>query len=199
MQTAFLPWIGLLLSLTGGVLSNVIQSAPVKLIGSIILYFGGSILLLNVCSPQTCAALMICGIGVSVLLGTGNLNLRDADDDWSAIRENIVFRLLLAIIFGILAYTVTERIRMWIPVRRSVLYTALWIGMLSLISLVLDDVLLFRCIYLQNICFAFSIIYIYIESSILVFACFAAINLLTAFGCAVLITGKSPESAERTE
>ena len=63
MQMSFLPWIGLLLSIAGGAFSNVFQSAPVKIIGSIILYFGGSILLLNVSSPQTCAALLICGIG----------------------------------------------------------------------------------------------------------------------------------------
>ena len=199
MQPSFLPWIGLFLSLAGGVLTNVIQSAPVKLTGTVILYFGGSILLLNVSSPQTCAALLICGIGVSVLLGTGNLNLRDADDDKSRIRDNFAFRLILSIIFAVLAYTVTERLRLWIPVRRTVLFTSLWVVMLSLISLTLDDELLFRCVYMQNICFAFTITYIYIENSILVFACFAAINLLTAFGCAILISGKVSESAEGTE
>ena len=199
MQMSFLPWIGLLLSIAGGTFTNVFQSAPVKMIGTIILYFGGSILLLNVSSPQTCAALLICGIGVSVLLETGNLNLHNADEDQSEIRQNFVFRLLLALIFAVLAYTVTERIRLWIPVRRSVLFTSMWVGMLSLISLTLDDVLLFRCVYMQNICFAFTISYIYIENSILIFACFAAINLLTAFGSAVLISGKNPESAGRTE
>ncbi len=199
MQTSFLPWIGLFLSVAGGVFTTVLQSRPVKLIGSIILYFGGSILLLNVCSPQTCAALLICGIGVTVLLGTGNLNLRDVETDHAEIRENFLLRLLLAVIFGILAYTVTGRLRLWIPVRRSVLFASLWIGMISLISLALDDVMLFRCVYMQNICLAFTISYIYIENSILVFACFAAINLLTAFGSAVLISGQPPEPPVRSE
>ena len=199
MQAPFLPWIGLALSIAGGIFTTVFQASPVKLIGSIFLYFGGSILLLNVSSAQTCAALLICGIGVTVLLGTGNLNLNDTESAQPESRQNFIFRLLLALIFGVLAYTATERLRMWIPVRRTVLFTSLWIMMISLISLALDDVLLFRCVYLQNICLAFTISYIYIENSILVFACFAAINLLTAFGSAVLISGQAPETVSGME
>ncbi len=199
MQATFLPFIGLLLSIAGGIFANVFQTPPIKLIGSIILYFGGSILLLNVSSPQTCAALLICGIGVTVLLGTGNLNLRDIETDQTGLKENYLFRILIAAIFGILAYTLTGRLRLWIPVRRSVLFTSLWVGMISLISLALDDILLFRCIYLQNICLAFTMSYIYIENSVLVFACFSAINLLMAFGSAVLISSQTSETPERTD
>ena len=53
MQAPFLPWIGLALSIAGGIFTTVFQASPVKLIGSIFLYFGGSILLLNVSSAQS--------------------------------------------------------------------------------------------------------------------------------------------------
>ena len=142
-------------------------------------------MLMTSCSFQTCAALLVCGIGTSVLLGTGNLS-RDLRGASGPGKENRWFRLILAVIFALLSYTLTERIRFWIPVRRTILFAALWITMMSLTGLTLDDDLLFRCIYLQCICLSFTIVYIYMENSVLVFGFFAAINLMMAFGGAVL-------------
>ena len=62
---------------------------------------------------------------------------------------------------------------------------------MSLIGLTLDDDLLSRCIYLQCVCLSFTILYIYMENSVLVFGFLAAINLMMAFGGSVL-------SADRT-
>ena len=87
---------------------------------------------------------------------------------------------------------------MWIPVRRTVLYIAVWTMLMDLICLAMDDDLLFRCIYLQSICLAFTICYVYMESSVLIFAFFAVINLMMAFGSAVLTLWNGNSDAEET-
>ena len=185
MTSLWLPWAGIFLCAAGGLLVHTAGRAIGKLLGLFILFAGGSIMLMTSCSFQTCAALLVCGIGTSVLLGTGNLS-RDLRGTSGPGKENRWFRLILAVIFALLSYTLTERIRFWIPVRRTILFAALWITMMSLTGLTLDDDLLFRCIYLQCICLSFTIVYIYMENSVLVFGFFAAINLMMAFGGAVL-------------
>ena len=169
-----------------------------KLLGLFILFAGGSLMLMTSCSFQTCVALLVCGVGTSVLLGTGTLprNFR-MPSGWD--RENRWFRIILAVILALLSYTLTERIRFWIPVRGTILCTALWISMMSLIGLTLDDGLLYRCIYLQCICLSFTIIYIYMENSVLVFGFLAAINLMMAFGGAVLSADRSAAEKDAGE
>ena len=71
--------------------------------------------------------------------------------------------------------------------------------MMCLFSLSLDDILIYRCMYLQAVCVSFTITYIYMESSVLVFAFFAAINLLMAFGGSVLSLPKPENRAEVSE
>ena len=185
MTSLWLPWAGIFICAAGGLLVHTAGRAIGKLLGLFILFAGGSIMLMTSCSFQTCAALLVCGIGTSVLLGTGNLS-RDLRGASGPAKDNRWFRLILAVIFALLSYTLTERIRFWIPVRRTILFAALWITMMSLTGLTLDDDLLFRCIYLQCICLSFTIVYIYMENSVLVFGFFAAINLMMAFGGAVL-------------
>jgi len=151
-------------------------------------------MLLNVCSFQMCAALFACGVGVTVLLGTGSGGRRPKSSR-RGMRGVLLFRAVLSLILGVIAYTVTEKIRMWLPVRRTVLLISIWVIMMDLISLSIDDDLLFRCFYLQGICLSFTLSYIYMENSVLVFGCFAVINLLMAFGGAVLTGGQSPDPA----
>ncbi len=190
-HAVLIPIAGLLLSGLGGIILNAFQATLLKLAGVISLYLGGSILLLNVCSFQMSISLLVVGISVTVLLGTGHRGHNWLRSEMKGgIRQTLVFRLLLSLILGVLAFTVTERLRLWIPVRRTVLFAAVWISLMCLLSLSVDDDLLYRCIYLQGICLSFTLIYIYMGSSVLVFACFAAINLLMAFGSAVLTTGK---------
>ena len=71
--------------------------------------------------------------------------------------------------------------------------------MMSLIALTLDDDLLYRCIYLQCICLSFTIVYIYMENSVLVFGFLAAINLMMAFGGAVLSGDRSAAGQDAEE
>lgn len=196
MTAVWLPRAGIFICGIGGLLVHAAGRAIGKLLGLFILFAGGSIMLMTSCSFQTCIALLVCGVGTSVLLGTGNLS-RDSRGPSGSGREKRWFRIILAIIFALLSYTLTERIRFWIPVRGTILFTAVWISMMSLIGLTLDDDLLYRCIYLQCICLAFTIIYIYMENSVLVFGFFAAINLMMAFGGAVLSADRS--AAEKDE
>ncbi len=172
---------------------HISERTVFRLLGLFFAYLGGSIMLLTACSFQTCTALFICGVGSAVLLGTGNLGHRTFDVSVKDHRKT-VFQIILILMLGIISYTLTEQIRFWIPVRRTVLFVSVWICLMNLIDLALDDTLLNRCIFLQSICLAFTVVYIYMESSILVFACFAAINLLLAFGSAVL---NSDSAAER--
>ena len=198
-MTAFwLPRVGIFVCGAGGLLVHIAGRAIGKLLGLFTLFAGGSILLLTSWSFQTCVALLVCGIGTSVLLGTGNLSRNTGrSPEW--YKENRWFRAILALIFALISYTLTERIRFWIPVRGTILFAAVWISMMSLIGLTLDDDLLFRCIYLQCICLSFTIIYIYMENSVLVFGFFAAINLLMAFGGAVLSADRSEAEKEAEE
>ncbi len=196
MTPSLIPWIGLLVCCAGGIMIHTLESTVSRLTGLFMAYLGGSLLLLTACSFQTCTALFICGIGSAVLLGTGNLGRRNGGDSFGSDRGKYAFQIILALMLGLISFTLTEQIRYWIPVRRTVLFIALWLFLMSLINLALDDRLLNRCIYLQCICLAFTVVYIYMESSILVFACFAAINLLMAFGSAVL---NSDQSADREE
>ena len=193
-----LPLIGFLLCGAGGIVIYSVSHFYGKLFALAGLYLGGSLMLLNTSSFQMCAALLICGIGCTVLIGTGSRDphsMRPADD----VRAYLAFRLLLALVLGVIAYTASERLRLWIPVRRNILFISLWLCQLSPTGLSMDDDLLFRCIHLQCICLAFTLSYIFMESSVLVFACFAAINLLMAFGCGVLTNdrfGSIPDAKE---
>ena len=198
MNTVWLPWLGILVCGIGGLFVNTAGRTIWKLLGLFILFAGGSIMLLTACSFQTCLALLVCGIGTSVLLGTGNLN-RDPAGSSGMEKGNRWFRTILAVIFALLSYTLTERIRFWIPVRGSILFAGVWISMMSLIGLTLDDDLLCRCIYLQCICLAFTIVYIYMENSVLVFGFFAAINLMMAFGGSVLSADRSAAEKDAGE
>ena len=193
-----LPLIGFLLCSAGGIVIYALPVFQVKLLALSGLYLGGSLLLLNNGSFQMCAALLVCGIGCTVLLGTGGHDPYPGKTA-AGVRVNTVFCLLLSLALGILAYTASERLRLWIPIRRNILFTSVWLCLMSLTGLSLDDDLFSRCVHLQCVCFAFTLSYIYMEGSILVFACFAAINLLMSFGCGVLINDRFGTSAEMKE
>lgn len=199
MTTLLIPWAGLLISMAGGVMIHTLEKTAFHLVGLFLTYLGGSILLLTACSFQTCLALFICGIGTAVLLWTGTSGNQAAYQEGKTDREKIVFRVILTVMLGMVSYSLTERLRFWIPVRRTVLFAAVWIVLMSLIDLALDDELHNRCVYLQCICLAFTVVYIYMESSILVFACFAAINLMMAFASAVLCSGRITDSETEDE
>ena len=186
----FIPWIGILLCIAGLAMIHISTKYVIKLSGLLLLYLGGGVMLLTSCSFQICLSLVICGIGSSVLLGTGKPGQPDPAD-FSENKIKRYFRGLLCLIFGLLAYALTERLRFWIPVRRTLLFVSLWISMLGVIGLTLDDHMADRCIYIQCICLAFTVSYVYMESSTLVFGCFAAINLMMAFGSSVLSSGMS--------
>ena len=190
---------GLAFSGLGFISINAFPRIRYKLIGLSLFYLGGSLMLLNVCSPQMCAAFFACGVGSTVLLGTGHNTDRTQDASDEDLIRTSLFRLLLAVVLCVLAYMVTLRARLWIPVRGSVLFVVFSTFMMDLISLSMDDNLLFRCVYLQGICLAFSLCYIYMENSVLVFACFTAINLLMAFGCSLLVSTGEAETATHEE
>ena len=198
MTAVWLPRAGILVCTVGGLLVHIAGKTIGKLLGLFILYAGGSLMLMTSCSFQTCAALLVCGIGTSVLLGTGSLP-RNGRYSSESDHERRWFRIIMAVIIALLSYTLTERIRFWIPVRGTILFAAVWISMMSLIGLTLDDDLLSRCIYLQCICLSFTIIYIYMENSVLVFGFFAAINLMMAFGGAVLSSDRSAAEKDAEE
>ena len=195
-QGTLITVVGMILCCLGGGLLNVFFHPLLKLAGLFLSYVGAAILLLNVCSLQMCLALFVCGIGVTVLFGTAQ---RENPAEFKPIKsqkEWFFFRLLLAVMVGVLAYTSTEMLRYWIPVRQSIQFVMLWIAMLGIFGLTLDDEMLFRGMYLQSICLAFTICYIYMENSILVFGFFAIINLLLAFGGTVLAMGGNQPTEE---
>ncbi len=187
--TSLIPWAGLLICSAGAFIVHLPGKRIARLAGLFLIYLGGSILLLTACSFQTCLALLVCGIGSAVLLGTGNFENRDAGRSGPSENRRKVLSAILMLMLGLVSYTLTERIRFWIPVRRTVLFAAVWVFLTSLIDLAMEDDLLYRSIFLQCICLSFTMVYIYMESSILVFACFAAINLLMAFGSSILTSG----------
>lgn len=198
IQSSLLQFFGILLCGLGGVLLNIMPRPIARLGGLIMLYIGGSVLLLNVCSFQMCAALFVCGIGAVVLIGSALRENTEAASPRGTTREWFLLRLFLAAILGLLAYTSNELLRFWIPVRQTILFIGLWIGLMGLASLTLDDMMLSRCICLQSICLAFTICYVYLENSVLVFASFAAINLLLAFCGSVLSMNSTPEAHRET-
>ena len=197
-QAVLIPLMGMILCSAGGLLLNTMTTVLVKLTGLVIFYMGGCVLLLSVCSPQMCAALLVSGIGVAVLLGTSQRENPDEIQE-SGSRVNRIFRIVLAVMSGILAYTASDALHYWIPVRQTILFVVLWNTMMCLFSLSLDDILIYRCMYLQAVCVSFTITYIYMESSVLVFAFFAVINLLMAFGGSVLSLPKPENRAEVSE
>ncbi len=180
-QALLIPLMGTLLCAAGSLLLNIMTTVLVKLTGLLLFYLGGCVLLLSVCSPQMCAALLVSGVGVAVLLGTSQLE-NPEDHQLPITRVNLFFRIVLALISGILAYTASDILHFWIPVRQTILFAVLWNTLMSLFSLSLDDVLIYRCMYLQSVCISFTVTYIYMERSVLIFAFFAVINLLLAFG-----------------
>lgn len=194
-----IPLAGILISSAGCIFVNAFTNLIIKLLGLFLLYFGSAVLLLNVCSPQMCVALLVCGIGTSVLLGTSQWGRLTNIDSESKGQSNLIFRSVLVLMSVILAFTIGDLFHFWIPVRRTILIIVVWIMLLALFSLSLDDNLLPRCIYLQSICLAFTVIYIYMESSVLVFAFFTVINLLMAFGGSVLSMDKTSRKDDHLE
>lgn len=195
--TALIPWAGLLFCSAGAFIVHTLEKRIAKSLGLFLIYLGGSILLLTACSFQTCLALLVCGIGSAVLLGTGNSENQDAARSGGAESRRRIFSVILLLMLGLVSYTLTEQIRFWIPVRQTVLFAAVWVCLMALIDLSMADDLQYRSIYLQCVCLSFTMVYIYMESSILVFACFAAINLLMAFGSSILTSGRIDEKEER--
>lgn len=191
-RSLLIPYIGLILCGAGGAVLNVLQLRMAKLGGVVMLYLGGSILLLSVCSFQMCAALFICGVGSAVLLATGSREGADQAVRNGQNRGVLVFRFLLALVLAVISYTASERLHFWIPVRRTVLFVCCWIMLMCLVSLSIEDLMLYRCMHLQAVCLSFTLCYIYMENSVLVFACFTSINLLLAFGSAVLCSDHLP-------
>ncbi|MBR6088385.1 MAG: hypothetical protein IKP86_00530 [Anaerolineaceae bacterium] len=190
---------GVVLFIAGGSLLNIFLSVPAKLGGLLTLYLGAAVLLLRICSLQMCLALAICGVGVTILFLSVPRGSLMQDHHEADRRVYLWFRVLLAFVSGVLAYTAVELLRFWIPVRQTVLFPAVYVMLAGLISLSLDDTMLYRCICLQSVCLAFTITYIFTESSVLVFAFFTVINLLLAFGGSVLSMGSAPEEHEAGE
>lgn len=192
----YLPISGMVLCIAGGLLQMLMFRPSAKLVGVILIYLGGSVLLLNICSFQMCGALFVCGIGAAVLMGISlrehPIALKTAENT----RERVLFRLLLCIILGILSYTASEALRYWIPVHISILFVSIWISLIALLTLSYENEMLYRCIYLQLLCFAFTLCYIYMENSVLVLAFLSVLNLLLAFGSSVLSMGGKPEQQE---
>ena len=195
--TSLIPWAGLLICSAGAFIVHMLKGRIAKAAGLFLIYLGGSILLLTACSFQTCLALLVCGIGSAVLLGTGIPENQDAGRSGPDENSRKIFSSVLMLMLGLVSFTLTDQIRFWIPVRRTVLFAAVWVCIMALIDLAMEDDLLYRSIYLQCICLSFTMVYIYMESSILVFACFAAINLLMAFGSSILTSGRIDEKEER--
>ena len=187
------------MSITGIVFLNAMIQPILKLTGLALFYLGGSILLLNVCSFQMCAALLVCGIGVTVLFGTADREHFIHPEPIEDARIMNIFRLILTVMIGILSYTITDLFQYWIPVRRSFLFVCVMAGLMGLISLSLDEDLIFRCMHLQSLCLAFTICYVIMENSVLVFSFFVAINLLMAFGGTVMVMGTVQKVESNTE
>ena len=195
---AFLPVIGLLVCILGELFMNLMIKPVLRLSGLILLYLGGSILLLSVCSFQMCAALFVCGIGCTVLMGTALRENPVILKSENNSRLRFAFRLLFCLIPGILAYTASELLRYWLPVHFLILTISLWTGIMCLFNLAIEDELFYRCIWLQSFCFAFTLCYVYMENSVLIVAFLAAINLLISFGCTILSMGNVKENKEET-
>ena len=195
-----ISYAGFLMSITGIVFLNAMIRPPIlKLTGLALFYLGGSILLLNVCSFQMCAALLVCGIGVTVLFGTADREHFIHPEPIEDARIMNIFRLILTVMIGILSYTITDLFQYWIPVRRTFLFVCVMAGLMGLISLSLDEDLIFRCMHLQSLCLAFTICYVIMENSVLVFSFFVAINLLMAFGGTVMVMGTVQKVESNTE
>lgn len=191
-----LPVLGLVLCAAGVLIQTLMFRPAAKLAGLVLLYLGGSVLLLNVCSFQMCGALFVCGIGAAVLLGTSLREHPILPQEAETTREQRLFRLLLCLILCILSYSSSEVLRYWIPVHISILFVSLWTSLVSLLTLSYENKMLFRCICLQSLCFSFTLCYIYMENSIFVLAFLSALNLLLAFGSSVLSMGGKPEQQE---
>ena len=197
-QVELITRLGLAAGIIGAVLIAVIMRKEVKLLGLALLYLGGSSLLLNVCSFQICAALFVCGIGVVVLFWSA---VRETSEFILSIKNNIIqiiFRFTITFVLGLLTYTSMKLLRFWIPVSQPVLFLCLFVSLVSLVSLALNDTLLYRCIYLQSLCLSFTICYVFIENSTLVFASFSAINLLMSFCGSVLVMGAHSNTDSET-
>lgn len=188
-QIPFLSLLGLILCGAGGMVLNVVFRPALKLAGLFLLYLGGSVMLLSICSFQMCAALVVCGIGVVVLLGSALRERPVKRRTYEDNREWFFFRLLLSLMLGVVAYTASDLMRFWIPIRSTVLFISIWIGLMGLFGLSLDDEMPYRCIYLQSLCIVFTVCYIYMENSVLILAFLSVINLLMAFGGTVLSMG----------
>lgn len=194
-----ISYAGFVLSITGIVFLNAMIRPILKLAGLALFYLGGSVLLLNVCSFQMCTALFVCGIGVTVLFGTADRKQFIHPEPIEDARIINIFRLILTVMIGILSYTITDLFQYWIPVGRSFLFVFVMAGLMGLISLSLDDELIFRCLHLQSLCLAFTICYVIMENSVLVFSFFVAINLLMAFCGTVLVMGTVQKAGSDTE
>lgn len=164
-----------------------------RMIGFLMVYLGGVLLLLRICTLQVLAGLLVSGLAGIITLSIGHIQF---SEPVVIHRQGIslISDYLTAFALLLLAYAVERKLRLWIPVPDSLLLSSLYLFFCSLKSLITSFTLTDGFIHISCILFAFTMIYLLLETSTLVFACLIAINLLIAFiGAYITVPEEIPE------
>lgn len=190
MSLSLTTILGLLLIAVGEVMIPVIGK-EYRSLGILVIYIGGMLLLIRIFSLQSVLAFLASGLGISIIFASGHLRFSAP----IRLRPSVAlfFRLFLSIVLCVLSWAVERKISKWIPLPNSVLFAAIFVLMSAVCDLFFTEDLYSRFMDLQCIFFAFQLVYMLIEQSILIQAFLIFISLLIAFTASYLTIPKSDE------
>ncbi len=171
-----------------------------SILAYILLYIGTVFLLFRIFSVQILFILFLTGLAGGMILGTDHIDLH-AGIHRPAITPGILFMAVFGSVLWVMVLSIEPRIAVWIPVPDSVLFSALWMIVVGIAAISLNDDHFQLFLGLLLVFFGFELVYILLEDSSLVFAFLTAINLLIALAGAYVLSKPEddPEISEDSD
>ncbi len=164
-----------------------VEERRYSVLAYILHYIGAVLLLVRIFSPQILFILFITGFAGGLILGTEHVNWQ-APIRMPDITPGLLFRAVFSLVLWVMILSIEPRIAVWIPIPDSILFSSLWMIVMGIAIIGLNDDHFMMFLGLLLVFFGFELVYILLEDSSLVFGFLTAINLLIALsGAYVLI------------
>lgn len=166
-----------------------------KIFGLFGVYAGGALLMIRLSTGAVILSFLLAGFSNCILLSSGH------DGFWRlpAFPERSaksLYRVVLWLIQILISYAAEMRVRGWIPLPDSILLAVLMMFLNGIINLTLEHDLLQSFIYLQYVFFAFELLYLLLDGSVLIFLCLTGISLLLSLTAAYMTVKEKVQEPE---
>lgn len=190
--------IGLGLITTSMLFIVINHDIRINLIALFCIYIGGTFLLIRISTPQQLVSIVITGFACAVVLGE-KVNLTKPPVTLPPLTAKTIFRGLLTLITCLFAFLAEKSFSKWLPIPDSILFAALVLFSGGFFIIILEYDFLISSIGLITMFFGFQMVYMLLESSILVFGFFTGINLLLALIGGILSSSRNTHETAKDE